>query len=70
MVNNQNLLAMREKKVITTPEYMVIFNCFFKNIHNFKNTTGLSYTKLRQLYLSGINKIIKYKKNEKNIIAY
>lgn len=64
MEQSQNLREMRQKRIITIPEFMVLFNCFFYDIKKFKKSTGISYPRLRELYVSGIKKIISYKKNE------
>lgn len=62
MEQSRNLREMRHKRIITIPEFMVLFNYFFYDIKKFKKATGISYPRLRLLYLSGIKKIISYKK--------
>lgn len=59
---HSKLLDCRNKKIITTAEYMVLFNWYFGNWTQFLMRLNLSEKKLRELYISGINKIKRYVK--------
>jgi len=56
------LIEMRNNRIITTPEYMVLYNFHFRNFQEYKNFCHISIKKLRELYKGGLNKIIKYNK--------
>lgn len=62
MQKNQRLLDLREKKIITIPEFMVLNSWFFGNWETFKK--GRNLKALRNQFAIGIAKIKKYKQWE------
>lgn len=56
---------MRNKKIITTAEYMVIYNFHLADFDEFCEFIKIPRKKMREHYKNGLNKMIKYKKNEK-----
>jgi hypothetical protein len=63
MYPHKKLLELRNKKIITTAEYMVLFNWFFRPQQQFfARLNFLNKKHLRTLYCSGMNKIKIYVK--------
>ena len=56
------LFEMKKKKIISTAEFIVLYNLFFRNFKEFVRQSRISKKRLRILYCSGMNKIIKFKK--------
>jgi len=52
---HQKLWSFRQKKIITTSEYAVLYNFFFGNFKDFKKDYNIKF--LRELYKSGMTKI-------------
>ena len=63
-MRHEKLLQMRNTNIITTPEYMVLYNFYFRNINFFIREMNFSKKRARELFVSGINKI---KKNVKTL---
>lgn len=59
---HKKLFEMREKKIVTIPEYMVIYNFHFGHWQSFLDYVKIPKKRLRVLYASGMTKIKKYVK--------
>ena len=58
-MKNQRLLDLREKQILTIPEFMVLNAWFFGNWNTFKK--GRNMKALRQQFAIGIAKAKKFK---------
>jgi len=59
------LFEMKQKHVITTPEYIILYNYFHRDFDKFMAGTTMRKSYMRELYCSGLNKIIKHFKTKK-----
>jgi len=64
-MRNVKLVQMRNLRVITTPEFMLLNAYFHGNFDQFLKGYGRNKQALRELYVSGMNKIKKhFKRNQ------
>lgn len=59
-ISEKQLFQMREIRVITTPEFMVMKNYHFGDWEDFQKFVKIRKSRLRELYALGMNKIKKY----------
>lgn len=65
IMSKLELLGFRTRQIITIPEFMVMYNFHFGDWEDFQDFTKIRKQRLRELYQSGANKILKVKKEEK-----
>ena len=59
-ISEKQLFQMRQIRVITTPEYMVMKNYHFGDWADFQKFVKIRKSRLREFYALGIFKIKKY----------
>jgi hypothetical protein len=56
------LLGFRTRRIITIPEFMVIYNFHFQDWQEFQNFVKIRKPRLRELYKSGFDKMLQSRK--------